>query len=784
VLSRAITPHRRGRRWLTALAALSVVAGTLIATSSALAVHDLDLFELDKNAIDSPAGGADDWNNVYASISADANDTGDDDKCIALGAVECAFTADGVGTTIFTTGGSKDHIDIPSWRHTAGSVPDKDEILNAYAAKYVASGGARDGHQILYFGADRRAQNGSADFGFWFFRNPVGLNADGTFSGTHTGTLATPGDILILGTFTQGGAATNIRVFRWVGTGGNESGTIQGPDADFQDCVQDPPLTNDNGCGTVNNGVIPVAWPYTPKSGAAGSIPSGGFLEGGIDLTAIGLGGCFSSFVGETRSSPSVTATLKDFVLGNFEVCQTTLTTTPTDNSGTPIGAGGISIGSGSVQVRDSAMLVVNGVSTWSGSLETFLCGPIATGTCTTGGTSVGSVAVTQATTQPILSGPATITSAGRYCWRGEFTSATNGVPNASDSSEGECFTVNPVTPSIATTASGPVLVGNPISDSATLSGTATQPDGDPVGGTIVFRAYGPDDANCSGTAAFTSATIPVSGNGPYSSGDFTPSLAGTYRWIATYSGDPPNTNPIAGVCNAANETSVVNPRQPTITTNASGANGVPLGTAISDSATLSGTAAGAGGTITFVAYGPNDATCTTVAFTSAAIPVNGDGTYGSGDFTPTAAGTYRWIATYSGDPPNTLGVAGVCNADNEASLVISLTPTVATGQFFYPNDAATVTVASGGGNLAGSVRFRAYTTADCSTAAIVDQTVALTVGGTGLTGTAETTNTTVRVSTTSNLYWDVDYDSTNGAHEDVNGVCGTENSAITINNG
>ena len=40
-----------------------------------------------------------------------------------------------------------------------------------------------------------------------------------------------------------------------------------------------------------------------------------------MDLTALGLQGCFSSFLAETRSSQSPTATLSDFVIGNFPLC-------------------------------------------------------------------------------------------------------------------------------------------------------------------------------------------------------------------------------------------------------------------------------------------------------------------------------------------------------------------------------------------------------------------------------------------------------------------------------
>ena len=68
---------------------------------------------------------------------------------------------------------------------------------------------------------------------------------------------------------------------------------------------------------------------------------------GTTDLTALGLTGCFSSFMAETRSAPEVGAQLKDFLLGRFESCGSSLTTTPKDGNGNPIPAGGLSIGTG-----------------------------------------------------------------------------------------------------------------------------------------------------------------------------------------------------------------------------------------------------------------------------------------------------------------------------------------------------------------------------------------------------------------------------------------------------
>src|SRR6266481_4528571 len=76
------------------------------------------------------------------------------------------------------------------------------------------------------------------------------------------------------------------------------------------------------------------------------------------------------------------------------------------------------------------------------------------------------------------------------------------------------------------------------------------------------------------------------------------------------------------------------------------------LGGSISDTANLFGSQS-ATGTIGFFAYGPNDSTCSgNPAFTSF-VDVQGDNQYSSGPFTPAAAGTYHFIASYGGDFTN-----------------------------------------------------------------------------------------------------------------------------------
>jgi hypothetical protein len=108
----------------------------------------------------------------------------------------------------------------------------------------------------------------------------------------------------------------------------------------------------------------------------------------------------------------------------------------------------------------------------------------------------------------------------------------------------------------VATTASPDITLGSgALTDTATVSGVTS-----PVAGaTIDFRLFGPDDATCAGTPVFTS-TKPANAAGSTvsaTSDAFTPTQAGTYRWVASYSGDV-NNLPASGACNDAGETTTV----------------------------------------------------------------------------------------------------------------------------------------------------------------------------------------------------------------------------------
>ena len=168
------------------------------------------------------------------------------------------------------------------------------------------------------------------------------------------------------------------------------------------------------------------------------------------------------------------------------------------------------------------------------------------------------------------------------YCFRVEYTPAAGSkyLPGSHTNATTECFIVDKRPTSITTSANQTVDLGAAISDSAVLSGASSD-----AGGTIVFKAYGPADNNCNGTPAFTSAAIDVTGNGTYGPVTFTPDTAGTYHWIATYSGDAKNLGSHGG-CGDAGENDTVAKLHPAVITVASGP--VVVGGQIHDTATLS----------------------------------------------------------------------------------------------------------------------------------------------------------------------------------------------------
>ena len=293
-------------------------------------------------------------------------------------------------------------------------------------------------------------------------------------------------------------------------------------------------------------------------------------------------------------------------------------------------------------QVNDTATLA--GGQTPTGTITFSLYGPD-NATCT--GDPVFTSTVPCRATAPTRRRPSRRRQPGTYRWIADYSGdAGNAAVTRPCNDPNESVLVSPtvVTPTLSTDASADITLGGRIRDTATLAG------GDAPTGSITFDLYGPDNATCAGDPVFTS-TVPVSGNGGYPSAQFTPTQAGTYRWIATYSGDAVNAD-VTMACGDANESVVVSsgPATPALTTDAS--RDTHVGKEVYDTATLSGGVAPTGA-ITFRLYGPGDATCSGTPVFTSTVDVSGNGDYRSERFRAREPGTYRWVASYGGDGGN-----------------------------------------------------------------------------------------------------------------------------------
>jgi len=779
------------RRWATLITLVIIAGAGLVFVQTVLAVKDAGFIEMDgdantnKTTVSTGGNGVDDWDNVcYQAVQKPVADGGLG-LSAADAALKCGANAPTAGggtgavavswieelssaSTIFTAGGSKDPQDVSSWlwKDDANNPPDKDNIEHSYAARYRSAPSANCPNgtanndpakpcDILFFGMDRSDASGDANTGFWFFQNKISLSNISSGGGTKFDGVHLPGDILIISGFSNGGTTATISVYKWdpfcAADGKNENSQAQGN--------TDPACKSDNlrlvgeltnaaaecatstpvggqGCGIVNPpppiaGVTPPAsiimpWVFINKSGTPGNgALNGEFFEAGINLSMLNLQeGCFSSMLAETRTSTSPTSVLKDFVLGGFGSCETSLSTTSSLNStGASIGAGSVSSGT------DTAQLTINGVTTWGGDLKFYLCGPVGTSAvCDANGVLVTTKTVSNSSpASDFTSGSATLTRVGRYCWFVTFTvdtaTAAKGVKDASHAGAGtgsantECFTVSPVTPTLDTAAvSGSITFNSAAQDNASINGLAKEP--------------GTDGAN------------------------------------TTY----PSINATNGVY---------------------------------------------GGKLTFFLVGPGNATppnsaCSTLAagFPAAGIdftilPAIGNGTYGVASYTPTAPGLYSWKVQYVNASAINNSIPAVHNntcADTDENVLVQQIPTqISTAPYAYPQDSASIKVASGSLPVGGSVEFKLFnSSANCTAGESVT-----TVGQGGLlyrevkgsvvpaspatsevTGIA-TNNTSFKVDTTNHTptyFWRVTYTPGGTSHTPRSSTC-VESTLMTHTN-
>jgi uncharacterized repeat protein (TIGR01451 family) len=233
------------------------------------------------------------------------------------------------------------------------------------------------------------------------------------------------------------------------------------------------------------------------------------------------------------------------------------------------------------------------------------------------------------------------LTQVGPYTWHAVYSgdSLNNG---AEDNGANESITSVKASPMIVTNATvtgGGVVGTGTTCDSATLSGSYKGT------GTITFSLTAPDN-----TTSQVGSPVTVDKDGTYQSPSC-PLLTqvGTYTWHAVYSGDSLNNG---AEDNGANESVTSIPTSPSITTEQDPASG-SVGDTYKDKATLTGTYQQDGsGSITWTLYATNDCSGDPVGKDS--VKVSGDGTFETPTgVTVSSAGTYYWVAQFSGDPNN-----------------------------------------------------------------------------------------------------------------------------------
>ncbi len=260
---------------------------------------------------------------------------------------------------------------------------------------------------------------------------------------------------------------------------------------------------------------------------------------------------------------------------------------------------------------------------------------------------------------------PSTGTVAGVYQWDATYNGDTNNNGLSDNNAPNERVTVSPASPTLITTPNpSAVTLGT---TAPTLSDTADLAGGYNETGSITFTLF-----ENGGPTPVDTETVSVHGDGIYATptGFTLPStgtVAGVYQWDATYNGD--TNNKTASDSGSPSEQTTVFPASPTVTTTASPTNVALFSNApvtLSDTATLSG-GFNPTGTITFTLTGPGGFS---YVQTDA---VNGDGAFTGSTSLPiggAVAGTYSWVASYSGDGNNN-GASESGSAPNEQTTVL-----------------------------------------------------------------------------------------------------------------
>ena len=381
-------------------------------------VGNAGVFELDGNIVkDSSGTFPTDWGALFDSSGVT--------QPLPPGALDAHWVNDGphatTDLTTFTTG-SKDTLDIANagWQCTpSGNLTPKDDILHAYSLAIVPQSGPRMGHLLVYGGFERFTNNGAGDLGLWLLQDPAvacsSTKGAVSFTGAHV-----VGDVLFVGEFSTGGTVTTLNAFKWVGGSSPLANVTATGGADCRTAI-----ITANFCSRSNTVSISTPWSTQDKTSDPNTLATAEFFEVGIDLT--GLFGsnapCINRFIFDTRTSPSVTATLKDYAEGALATCPTA--TILTNVSPSPIPFGG--------SATDTATVTLTTASTVSGTVTFNVYGPFSSPPTSTSCTSTTLVTPFSPNTVTIGPGPSpqsatsgtfTPSATGYYGWTATYNPA------------------------------------------------------------------------------------------------------------------------------------------------------------------------------------------------------------------------------------------------------------------------------------------------------------------------------------------------------------------------
>ena len=471
-------------------------------------------------------------------------------------------------------------------------------------------------------------------------------------------------------------------------------------------CTGTPVMTS---TVTVTNGIVPRSAPFTPTASQVGSYEWQAFYSGdAYDLGAVSACGSELLNVSQVSSTTTTNASPRSGRVGQVLTIGDTATVT---------GSGIAPTGTVSFTFYADATCS-NAVAGLGGDVA------LATGT---GGVSTATYA--SSWTPPT---PGTFYWFARYSGDARYLASHTGC---ADSTESVVISKNGSTTTTNATSkpqTGRVGSSMSLTDVATVTGS----DGVNPTGSVNFTLYA--DSTCttvvigvSGSEALTAAAAPTSVATHNAS--WTPASAGTYYWHASYSGDSNYDASMTG-CSDASEAVIVGTAR-TATTTAADPGAAALGRAvtISDTATVKGAAGTAPtGTVTFTLYASSDCTHSVASVHGSASLTHLDAATGTAQatyatsWTPTAAGTYYWAASYSGDANYEGSMTGCSDAAERVVVAQGTTTTTtrassnpATGNVGSPMSLTDVATVTGQGSLPplGTVTFTLYASTDCTSA-------------------------------------------------------------------